>query len=237
MQPRFPHPEPFNLAGKSFTADEIIAVLSEYLTEDRRAKIARVVAGRTYSVVPVLEGLFDRGNVSAVVRSAEAMGCQSLHVIETAKKFKKAIRVTQGAEKWLDLTTWQATAPCVTWLRDRGYRIAAAHVEDATPITEVSFAEPTALFFGNEHDGLSSELLDTADVRVAVPMSGFTQSYNISVAAALAFYHITRDRTDRLGAHGDLTEHEQRCLTASYYLRCVDYAEHLFSDTRKEASP
>lgn len=225
MSSRFPHPEPFEIGGRSCSAAEIIDTLSPYLTPERRERIQRVVANRTYSVVPVLEGLYDRGNISAVLRSAEALGYQAVHIVELSKKFKKAVRVTQGAEKWLDIRSWQTTAACVAHLRGAGYRILAAHVEDAVPIEEVSFDEPTALVFGNERDGLTPELLAAADQRVVVPMTGFTRSYNISVAAALALYHIHRDRTERLGRHGDLSETEQRSLTASYYLRCVDYAD------------
>ena len=204
-------------------------------TPERREKIERVVAGRSYSIVPVLEGLFDRGNVSAVLRSAEALGYQAVHVIELSEKFKKAKRVTQGAEKWLDLRSWDRTEDCLKHLRAAGYRILAAHVDDAQPIADIPFAEPTALFFGNEHAGLTPEVLDQADARVAVPMTGFTQTYNISVAAALALYHIHNDRTQRLGAHGDLSEDEQRCLIASYYLRCVDYAESVLQKAFRES--
>lgn len=213
------------MGGESFSAETIIDALTPYLTEERREKIDRVVARRTYSVTPVMECPFDRGNVSAVLRSAEALGYQSVHIIETSKKFKKAIRVTQGAEKWLDVRPWDSTAECVAHLRGQGYRLVAAHVEDAKPISEVAFDRPTALFFGNEHDGLSEELLAQADDRVMISMPGFTRSFNISVAAALSLYHIQQDRIARLGAHGDLNENEQRCLTAAYYLRCVDYAD------------
>lgn len=234
MSSRAIHSEPFDIGGDSYSASEIIEILAEYVSPERREKIRAVVANRTYSVVPVLEGLFDRGNVSAVIRSAEALGYQSVHIIETSEKFKKSVRVTQGAEKWLDLTVWENTTECLAHLRNCGYRLFAAHVEDAQPISEFSFAEPTALFFGNEREGLSAEVLGAVDARVKVPMTGFTQSFNISVAAALALYHIQRDRAERLGAHGDLNEDEQRCLTASYYLRSVDFAETLLKRLRTE---
>ena len=236
MLSRFAHPEPFEIGGHRYTAAEIIEGLTPYLTPECREKIELVVAGRTYSVVPVLEGLYDRGNISAVLRSAEALGYQAVHIIELSEKFKKAKWVTQGAEKWLDVRSWERTTDCLEHLRACGYRILAAHVEDAQPITEISFAEPTALFFGNEREGLTAEVLEDADAHVVVPMAGFTRSYTISVAAALALYHICRDRTERLGGHGDLTETERRCLKASYYLRCVDYAEKILLDQEGTSS-
>ena len=234
MLSRFAHPEPFEIGSHRYAAAEIIEGLTPYLTPERREKIDRVVAARTYSVVPVLEGLYDRGNVSAVLRSAEALGYQAVHIVELSEKFKKAQRVTQGAEKWLDIRSWERTSDCLEHLRARGYRILAAHVEDAQPITEISFAEPAALFFGNEREGLTAEVLEDADAHVVVPMAGFTQSYNISVAAALALYHIYQERTQRLGAHGDLSEDERRCLTASYYLRCVAYADKVLRKAFRE---
>ena len=234
MLSRFAHPEPFEIGSHRYAAAEIIEGLTPYLTPERREKIDRVVAARTYSVVPVLEGLYDRGNVSAVLRSAEALGYQAVHIVELSEKFKKAQRVTQGAEKWLDIRSWERTSDCLEHLRACGYRILAAHVEDAQPITEISFAEPAALFFGNEREGLTAEVLEDADAHVVVPMAGFTQSYNISVAAALALYHIYQERMQRLGAHGDLSEGERRCLTASYYLRCVDYAGNVLQKAHRE---
>ena len=77
-----PQTEPFRIRGEPFSASEILCVLEEYISEERKQRIREVVAQRTYSVVPVLEGLYDFGNVNAVLRSAEAMGCQAAHVID-----------------------------------------------------------------------------------------------------------------------------------------------------------
>ena len=220
------HPEHIELDGETFSAAEIVEVLGAYLTSERRERIAAVVAGRTYSVVPVMEGLYDRGNVSAVLRSAEALGYQAVHNIDSCQNFKEAKRVTQGAEKWLDITVWEQTAPCLAHLRERGYRILATHLEDAQPITDFAFDVPTALIFGNEKEGVSEEALAAADARVVLPMSGFTQSFNISVAAALCLYEIQQDRIRRMGTHGDLSDAEQVRLTAALYLRSIEFAEH-----------
>lgn len=231
---RCPHTERFAFGENTVSANRIIEVLGDVIQPDRKERIRSVVAGRTYTIVPVLEGLCDRGNVSAVLRTAEALGYQAVHIVETAQKFKQANRVTQGAEKWLDINTWEATALCLEHLRARGYRILAADVRDATPIADIAFDTPAALFFGNEHDGLSGELLAAADERVIVPMPGFTRSFNISVAAALSLYHIYQDRCGRLGQQGDLSEQEQHHLTAWYYAQAVDYAEQLLFAKRAD---
>jgi len=216
-----PHPDPIHVQGDVYSAEEVIALVGTQLTPERRARIDAVIAGRTYTVTPVLEGLYDRGNASAVLRSAEALGYQAVHLIETNTAFKKANRVTQGAEKWLDIYRWPSTAACVQHLREQGYRIFATAMEDAVPLGDISFHEPAAIVFGNEMRGVTQELLEAADARVMVPMTGFTRSFNISVAAALSLYHIQQDRIRRTGVHGDLTDAERRSLTAQYYLRSV----------------
>ena len=180
------------------------------------------MAGRSFSIVPVLDGLYDRGNVSAVLRTAEALGFQAVHIVESSGRFKEANRVTQGAEKWLDIVLWPESSSCVTDLREKGYRIVATSLEEATPIGQVDFSAPTAIFFGNEREGVSPEVLEQADERIVVPMPGFSRSFNISVAAALSLYHIYSERRRLLGGHADLTEPERAALTASFYLRSVE---------------
>lgn len=230
---RCPHTEPCSIRGESFSASEILRILEPHLTDERKQRIRDVVAYRTYSVVPVLEGLYDFGNVNAVLRSAEALGCQAAHVIELAAKFKKANRVSKGAEKWLDIRRWEATGPCVAHLRELGYRIVATHVQEGRPIAETAFDAPTAVFFGNEHEGVSRALSGMADERVRIPMVGFTESYNISVAAAITLYHIYRDRVARLGCHHDLTPDEMVRLMAVYYRRSVDSADKILLQSRR----
>ncbi len=217
-----PHSDPFDIGGRAFTAQAITEALSRYISDSRRARIEKVVGGRSFSIVPVLDGLYDRGNVSAVLRTAEALGFQAVHIVESSGRFKEANRVTQGAEKWLDIRIWPDSPSCVADLREKGYRIVATSLEEATPIEQVDFSTPAAIFFGNEREGVSPEVLEQADARIVVPMPGFSRSFNISVAAALSLYHIYSERQRLLGGHADLTESERAALTASFYLRSVE---------------
>ena len=224
------------MEGEAFSAREIIETLSPVILEARKKRLHEVIERRTYTVTPVLEGLYDHGNVNAVIRSAEALGFQSMHVIDSSEKFKAARRVSQGAEKWLDITTWEDTAPCVRHLKGLGYRIVATHFEDAQPIQDFAFDTPTAIVFGNEHAGLSPQLLEAADARMVIPMAGFSQSFNISVAAALCLYHVAQDRVRRMGAQGDLDAQTREVLTASYYLRSAPAAEKILLERRGKSS-
>lgn len=223
------HSDPMAVDEISYPVDAILRVLGPLLTDSRKAKIEAVIEARTCTVVPVLEGLYDRGNVSAVLRSAEALGYENVHVIESSEHFKQANRVTQGAEKWLDVLTWPDTPSCVQHLQTQGYRVLATCFEEATPLPEIDFTVPTALVFGNEKEGVSPELLEMADGRAVLPMIGFSQSFNISVAAALCLYHIQQDRIRRQGYHGDLESEEKRRLRAAYYHRSVPLAARILA--------
>jgi len=204
---------------------EILKNIFPLLTPERQKRIEAVVQGRCFSVVAVMENIYDRGNVSAVMRSAEALGFGQTHLIELGEKFKEANRVTAGADKWVEMTRWKSTKACVEALKAEGKQIVATHLDHTSkPISEIDFSKPTALVLGNEKDGISPEMAALADHRVVLPMTGFVQSYNISVAGALSFYHIYQDRLRRQNRHGDLTAEEQEILKAVYALRTLDSA-------------
>ncbi|ARA95102.1 hypothetical protein AWN76_010680 [Rhodothermaceae bacterium RA] len=200
----------------------VIDTLAPHMTPERLARIDAVLAGRTYTVATVVEGLVNTGNVRAVMRTAEGLGFQDFHVITGGEAFKGSERVSQGAEKWLDVHVWDSPAACARHLKERGFAIVATHLDEAAvPIDAVDFTQPTALVLGNERDGVSEAMLALADRRVVIPMTGFVQSFNISVAAALGLYHAYRDRLARQGYHGDLTEEQRLRLRAAYCLRSV----------------
>ncbi len=220
-------PDPGVLVARlqDVSPDAIVAWLRPYVTERRQQRIEQVLEGRTYTVVPVVEGLANTGNVSAVMRSAEALGYQGFGIIKgQVKKYKTSERTTQGADKWLDVWAWPTVAEAVPALKAAGYRVVATTLEQADPIDTFDFTVPTALVFGNEVEGVSRELLAMADARSVIPIVGFTQSFNISVAAALALYHAQRDRLARQGRHGDLSPEWKATLRAVFYLRSVQKA-------------
>lgn len=205
------------------------------LTNERRERLEFVMKGRTGTVVPVLENLYDRGNISAVLRSAEAMGLYQVHMIERGDKFKESARTTAGADKWVELTKWKSTRECVDDFHAKGYQVVATHLSaDAKPIGEIDFTRPTALVLGNEKDGITPEMIEMSDHRVILPMFGFVQSFNISVAAALGFYQVVQDRIRRRGQHGDLSTEEQDILKAVYSLRTLDSAADILFRLRND---
>ncbi|MBX2993810.1 MAG: RNA methyltransferase [Bdellovibrionaceae bacterium] len=228
----FPFPSRLTLNPQlSVNHHDVIEHIGPLLTAERRQKIERVVAGRTFTPVVVLEDVYDRGNASAVFRSAEAMGFGQVHMIELGEKIKESQRTTAGADKWVELKRWKSTKACVDELKKQGKKIVVTHLAPSSvPIDEFDFTQPSALVLGNEKNGVSPEMVAAADACVVLPMRGFVQSFNISVAGALALWHIMKDRERRQGHHGDMTEEQKQILTALYYLRTQDSAE----DTLRE---
>ncbi|MEZ4458930.1 MAG: RNA methyltransferase [bacterium] len=221
--PWFPFPHKIALDGHDWSAEEIVTALTPFLKDERRKRLDAVAAARTFGVATVVDGLYDRGNVSAVMRSAEGLGFAPFHVVETQARFKKANRVTQGSDKWLEITRWKDPALCAKHLKALGYQIVTTHLEAAKPIDAIDFTRPTALVLGNEKNGVSQQMLDHTDHNIIIPMSGFAQSFNISVAAAISLYHIRLNR-DRAGMASDLTPEQLVALRAQYYLRSVGNA-------------
>jgi tRNA (guanosine-2'-O-)-methyltransferase len=228
---RFPHSEFFDVGGIQFHSEEIIEKLDPQISSERREKINQVIDGRTYTVVPVMDGLIDYGNINAVIRSAESFGFQKMNVIQGTGQFKAANRVSQGADKWLDIDVYEKPEECIQMLKRQGYKICATYLgERSQPISDIDFTQPTALVFGNEHRGISEEIKDSADEFGILPMQGFSQSFNISVAAALMLMKVKELREQKQGFHGDLDEHERLILRASYYLKAIKNSERILTN-------
>ena len=213
--------EGFASQGKLLSPAEIIDVLGPRLEEKRRSRIDAVLEGRSYHIVPVVEGLVNTGNVSAVMRTAEGLGLQAFHIIKGKTAFKHSVRTTQGAQKWLDVSVWEEPTTCCAALREQGYRIVATHLDaHAVPIEQIDFSQPTALVFGNELNGISPEMSELADQTCILPQPGFAQSYNISVAAAMSLYEARRQYPG-----GDLTDEDRIRLRADFYMRSTRHAD------------
>jgi len=215
-------PERLRSGDRVFAPEDVIRRLRPHITKERADRIEAVVSRRTYGIAPVVEGLADTGNVGAVMRSAEALGIQPVHVVTGTSRYRTSRRTTQGADRWLDVFRWDSPESCVDHLRKSGYLIAATHLRARRTIQDLEFAnQRIALVFGNEKEGISDTMLEAADVRFKVPMAGFAQSFNISVAAAICLYHIRRERFGRYDDSGDLSPTEQAVLRADFYLRSV----------------
>jgi tRNA (guanosine-2'-O-)-methyltransferase len=195
-------------------------ILAEMLTPERRAKYDRVLAGRVRAVTVVLENLYDPHNISAVLRSCEALGIQDVHIVETEHKFKFSSGVTKGCEKWLSITRHADVKACVAALHAAGYEIVVADHRPGTPRIEGLPKVPRRAFWmGAEHFGLSDEARALADGRYIIPMHGFTESFNVSVAAAMTLYAARTRWETETGLAGDLSAAEKEDLRMGWLRR------------------
>jgi len=170
--------------------------LSGFVTENRNENFNNIIESRTRYVTIALEDIYQPHNASAVLRSCECFGVQDVHIIENENKYEVNPDVALGSSKWINLIRYNKkennTADCIRKLKKEGYQIVAtsSHKNDCT-IDQLPLDNKIALFFGTELRGLSSEVLDHADAYVKIPMYGFTESFNISVSAAICLFSIT----------------------------------------------
>lgn len=166
--------------------------LENILTENRKNKFLKVLGNRTKHFTVVVEDVFQMHNASAVMRSCEVFGIQELNVIE--QRYGKSIdkEIAMGAQKWVDINTFDSVASCIDRMKSKGYQIIATtpHENDCL-LDDFDISKPSALFFGTERDGLSEEILACADGYLKIPMVGFTESLNISVSAAIIIQNLT----------------------------------------------
>ena len=197
--------------------------MSDYLLPERKARIDEVVSRRTRTLTVVMEAFRDPQNVNAVLRTCDSFGVQDVHVIEGPMKgWDRNKKISQNADKWLDVTRWASTRECLEALRARGFAIHVSWLGDgAVGLAELDFAGPVALVFGNESRGVSDDALALADARFAIPMRGFSQSLNVSVAAAVSLSRAIDRREAQRGRHGDLSEAEAEALRQRFYVLAV----------------
>ena len=173
-------------------------------TERWQDRIASVLARRQPDLTVVLDNVHDPHNVSAVLRTCDAVGLLAAHVIYTVEEPPVgafARTTSASAAKWVETRRHASVDACYAALRADGFTILATAVgEESTDLYAVDFRPPVALVFGNEMRGVSDDALDAADGRIAIPMMGMVQSLNVSVACAVVLYEALRQRR-RAGAY------------------------------------
>jgi tRNA (guanosine-2'-O-)-methyltransferase len=165
-------------------------------TTRRFYRIAKAVHQRQLDLIVALDCVHDQHNLSAVLRSADATGINRVIWYPDLKKPDKLNpEVSKGSERWVKLETVDTLTPHLLDLKKQGYKIAATHMaHEAVDFRSVDWTTPWVVVFGNEQSGCSEETVQLADANIFLPMMGFVQSLNISVAAAVTFYEIQRQR-------------------------------------------
>lgn len=177
------------------TDTRLYELLGEFISENKRGLFESIAPLRTRHVTVVLEDIYQSQNASAVLRTCDLVGVQDVHVIEQRNNYKVDTQVALGSSQWVDIIPYRThednTRACMQALRAQGYRIIATSPRgDASTPESIDLTRPMAFCFGTELTGLSDAIIDGADEHLRIPMHGFTESYNISVSAAITLYTV-----------------------------------------------
>lgn len=200
--------------------------LEELVTPNKLKHINRVLQHRTRYLTVALENMHKAHNSSAVLRSIDCFGMQDFYIIEGNKNYRISPHVAKGAGKWVDIHRFGKgngldAQACIDQLRNKGYKIAVTTPSGSgMRPEEVPLDHKLAIFFGNELYGLSDTVLKQADVHISIPIWGFTESYNVSVSAALIFYTLL-NRLKESNIDWLLSEDEREVLRMEWYRKII----------------
>lgn len=183
------------------------------MTPERSDRLLKVLNKRQNNLTVVLENVFDPHNISAVMRSCDAVGIQDIYILNTKipRHKKWGAKSSSSASKWLSIHQYTDAVQCFEILRKKYDRILTTHLDgDAVSVYEVDFTRSVALVFGNEHSGVSEEIRKLADGNFIIPQAGIIQSLNISVACAVTIYEAYRQKL--LAGH-----YQNRCIGEPQY--------------------
>lgn len=206
---------------------------------ERLKKIKDVVSNRQLDLAVVLENVHDPHNVSAVVRTCDAVGICDVYLLHTDPRLKDVDfnigkKASGGSGKWIRVHQYYEHSQCFEALRQRYGRILGTHFyEDALKIYSVDFRDPAAIIFGNEHEGLSKASLKALDAAICIPQVGMVQSLNISVACAVTLYEAFRQRQEEFFQDTDVIkdgEMRARDQLLAHYLRIQQEKKHFSQD-------
>jgi tRNA (guanosine-2'-O-)-methyltransferase len=202
----------------------------QFISEHKKEFIEQVLEQRTKFLSLVLEDIYQSHNASAVVRTCECLGVQEIHIIESANTWTTNKQVLKGSQKWIDINRYRSkksnnTDDCFRHLRAQGYRIAVTDpAPGGIPIDELKLDTPIALVMGNELRGCSDFAIENADERVRIPMAGFTESFNISVSAAICLSTVLT-KLRRSNQRWALSGQEKSDLRLQWYKKVVRRSE------------
>ncbi|EKO3486101.1 tRNA (guanosine(18)-2'-O)-methyltransferase TrmH [Vibrio fluvialis] len=162
---------------------------------DRYSRIQEVLKARQTDLTVCLEEVHKPNNVSAVIRTADAVGLHKIHAIWPNEQMRTLTHTSAGARNWVELQTHDSTLEAIQHLKDQGMQVLVTNLsDDAVDFRDIDYTKPTAIILGSEKVGISKQALALADKDIVIPMVGMVQSLNVSVAGALILYEAQRQR-------------------------------------------
>lgn len=215
----------------------VLEQMYDLITPSKREMFDRIADDRTNYLTVVLENIFQEHNASAILRSCDCFGIQQLNVIEKNFRYEVKRDIALGAGRWVDMVHYNiGDSPeidCIQALKNKGYKIVATSPHaDAKTIHTTELDQPIALVFGTERRGLSAKMLELADDHVKIPMYGFTESFNVSVAAALCL-NVLRERLEKSSFNWKLKQEEQIALKLQWSRSILRGGQALENEIRK----
>ena len=204
---------------------KLLTYLEGFVTDKRKNLFRNILQDRTRHFTVVLEDIYQQHNSSAVIRSCDIFGIQDVHVIENKYKSKVSRHIAKGSQKWLSFHNYKEdtnnTLECLNTLKSKGYQIIATSPHNNSSILhDFDISKKSAFVFGVEKTGVSDLVINNADGILKIPMVGFTESLNISVAAAIVLENLSyKLRNSTLD--WALTNEEQKILYASWIEKTI----------------
>ncbi|WP_236017255.1 RNA methyltransferase [Roseivirga sp. E12] len=219
---------------------QLIHMLEEFVTPNKVTTIEEVLSERTRHLTVVLEDIYHAQNASAVMRTCDCFGIQDLYITQRLHDYEVNPNVVRGASKWVSQHKYEreeeSTAKCFQDLKKKNYRIVGTTPsKEVASIHELDISQKTAVVFGTELEGLTEYAKDQVDELVHIPMYGFTESFNISVSAALLLQELV-SRMKNSDIVWQLTEKEKEELKLEWYSRIVKRSDIHINNFMREHS-
>ncbi len=210
---------------------KFIDFLQQHMTAERIRRFEEVLSYRTRHITIAAEDTYQERNASALIRTADCFGIQDVHIIENYNQYKISTSIAGGADKWVDVCQYTGegnnTEKCIKYLRENGYRIVASTPYDKSiEVEALDIKDKTAIFLGAEKRGISETILDHADAFIRIPMVGFTESFNLSVAGALILYSLT-NRIKNMDVDWKLHDEEKDDLRIKWAMASIHRSDDL----------
>lgn len=215
-----------------FSEADVVRLLSPHVSDARNARMHEVLAQRLVSVGALVEDTYDPHNAAAIVRTVESFGHAAVHVIDGHGRFAPVSAITIGCDQWLDVVGWPSAAAAIDGLRARGFAVYGTTPDATMSYLDLPMDRPTIIAFGSERDGLRPETLAQMDGNVTIPMSGFSQSLNLSVSVGIVMSVLTERRRAVLGRAGDMAALQQQQLLAAWTFGSVKGAAEILRRAR-----
>lgn len=220
-----------NLLKQISDKQDLLRFLQHYMTEERSERFAKILRFRTRHFTIAVEDVYQERNASAIVRSSDCFGIQDVYIIENFNEYQVSEGISKGADKWVNVHIYDRhtnnTEKCITDLKSKGYQIIATTPHHSgSQLEDFDISKRSAFFLGGEKEGLTDTVMKKADGYIKIPMYGFTESYNISVAGALLLYSLTK-KLHASGVKWRLNDQEKLDLQLDWTIKTIASSENL----------